>query len=98
MEELASCQTRDEKLKALAALWVEGARVDWGLLYQDSAPQRISAPTYPFAEERFLGGNCEANGYQTFASVGTSEYICLAGAAVQFGIHGKRVFYCRAYH
>ncbi|MFE5354384.1 ketoacyl-synthetase C-terminal extension domain-containing protein, partial [Bacillus cereus] len=53
MEELASCQTRDEKLKALAALWVEGARVDWGLLYQDSAPQRISAPTYPFAEERF---------------------------------------------
>nr|WGE01483.1 polyketide synthase dehydratase domain-containing protein [Bacillus velezensis] len=53
MEELASCQTRDEKLKALAALWVEGARVDWGLLYQDSAPRRISAPTYPFAEERF---------------------------------------------
>ncbi|SLB19527.1 Uncharacterised protein [Mycobacteroides abscessus subsp. massiliense] len=44
------------------------------------------------------GGNCEANRYQTFASAGTSEYICLAGAAVQFGIHGKRVFYCRAYH
>ncbi|MEQ7681104.1 non-ribosomal peptide synthetase [Bacillus ayatagriensis] len=53
MEELAACQTRDEKLKALAALWIEGARVDWGLLYQDSAPRRISAPTYPFAEERF---------------------------------------------
>ncbi|WP_217609183.1 hypothetical protein, partial [Bacillus sp. GbtcB10] len=53
MEELAACQTRDEKLKALAALWVEGARVDWGLLYQDSPPQRISAPTYPFAEECF---------------------------------------------
>ncbi|HZZ66643.1 MAG TPA: type I polyketide synthase, partial [Phenylobacterium sp.] len=40
---------------ALAALWVEGADVDWARLYacdRGQGPRRVSLPTYPFASER----------------------------------------------
>ncbi|MBT2575227.1 amino acid adenylation domain-containing protein [Bacillus sp. ISL-51] len=53
MEEAAALETAEEKLSVLAALWIEGVRVDWRMLYNESMPQRISAPTYPFAEERY---------------------------------------------
>ena len=41
-----------KELSRLAKLWVEGARIDWNLLYSSPGPRRISVPTYPFARER----------------------------------------------
>jgi polyketide synthase PksN len=35
-------------LKALAACWVGGERIDWQPLWQDQEARRISMPTYPF--------------------------------------------------
>ncbi|MCP5002452.1 MAG: amino acid adenylation domain-containing protein, partial [Planctomycetes bacterium] len=40
------------RLRKLAQLWTKGGHVDWPLLYQGSRPQRISLPTYPFAQDR----------------------------------------------
>jgi polyketide synthase PksN len=41
------------ELSKLAELWASGAKIDWRLLYVASLPRRISAPTYPFARERY---------------------------------------------
>jgi polyketide synthase PksN len=41
------------KVKKIAELWSKGLPVEWGLLYPDKKPQRISVPTYPFARERY---------------------------------------------
>ncbi|MHB8523232.1 MAG: MupA/Atu3671 family FMN-dependent luciferase-like monooxygenase [Limisphaerales bacterium] len=42
----------DEDLAGLARLWTAGAPVDWQALHGESAPRRISLPTYPFARQR----------------------------------------------
>ena len=41
------------KVGKLAELWVQGLVVDWAALYDESKPQRLSLPTYPFAQERY---------------------------------------------
>ncbi|MEJ2621335.1 MAG: SDR family NAD(P)-dependent oxidoreductase, partial [Candidatus Thiodiazotropha sp.] len=41
------------KYSKLIELWVQGLRFDWEKLYGEIRPQRISLPTYPFAEERY---------------------------------------------
>lgn len=41
------------KWDKLAELWVEGCAIDWSRLYGERLPGRISAPTYPFAKERY---------------------------------------------
>jgi polyketide synthase PksN len=41
------------KIGKLAELWVQGLVVDWKALYGDNKPQRLSLPTYPFAQERY---------------------------------------------
>jgi acyl transferase domain-containing protein len=43
-------------LAKLAQLWVNGASLDWSLLYADSRPFRIPLPTYPFARDRYWIG------------------------------------------
>ncbi|WP_437627953.1 SDR family NAD(P)-dependent oxidoreductase [Sorangium sp. So ce1151] len=45
-------QSVREKLIALAELWVRGGAVDWNALLGDGGYQRLSLPTYPFAQER----------------------------------------------
>ncbi|KAG0289214.1 hypothetical protein BGZ97_006522, partial [Linnemannia gamsii] len=40
------------KVGKLAQLWVQGLEVEWGQLYE-TKPQRISLPTYPFAQEQY---------------------------------------------
>jgi polyketide synthase PksN len=42
-----------KELSKLAEIWASGAKIDWRLLYKSGAPRRISAPTYPFARERY---------------------------------------------
>lgn len=42
-----------EKYDQLLGLWVKGLNVDWGLLYGERKPFRISLPTYPFAGEPY---------------------------------------------
>ncbi len=37
----------------LAQLWVNGAKIDWRPLYENSAARHVSLPTYPFAEKAF---------------------------------------------
>jgi acyl transferase domain-containing protein/acyl carrier protein/ubiquinone/menaquinone biosynthesis C-methylase UbiE len=44
---------KNQELDRIAQLWISGIEIDWELLYQDSKPQRISLPTYPFVRERY---------------------------------------------
>lgn len=37
----------------IADAWASGRRVDWESLYPGARPGRVSAPTYPFAKERY---------------------------------------------
>lgn len=43
---------RKHKLEKIARLWVEGAKIDWELLYQGAKPFRVPLPTYPFERVR----------------------------------------------
>ncbi|HEU4886753.1 MAG TPA: SDR family NAD(P)-dependent oxidoreductase, partial [Thermoanaerobaculia bacterium] len=51
-EALVQSAVQRNDLSALAELWVSGAKIEWRRLHETSAPERISAPTYPFARER----------------------------------------------
>jgi polyketide synthase PksN len=46
---------KEGNLDRLAAFWVSGAEIDWGLLYEgtEQNPRRVSLPTYPFKRERY---------------------------------------------
>jgi len=44
------------------AQWLRGVNVDWRLLWQSSAPQRLPLPTYPFERQRFWVDPSSANG------------------------------------
>ncbi|MBP9692626.1 MAG: hypothetical protein KBD90_04770, partial [Alphaproteobacteria bacterium] len=39
-------------LEALASLYVKGYEIDWNLLHQGEAHQKISLPTYPFLKKK----------------------------------------------
>jgi 3-oxoacyl-(acyl-carrier-protein) synthase/NAD(P)-dependent dehydrogenase (short-subunit alcohol dehydrogenase family)/acyl carrier protein len=41
------------KYATLLELWAKGLSIDWNLLYSEYKPHCISAPTYPFAKERY---------------------------------------------
>jgi polyketide synthase PksL len=41
------------RLGKLLEIWVKGVDVDWGRLYADEKPGRMSLPVYPFARERY---------------------------------------------
>ncbi|HET8797348.1 MAG TPA: SDR family NAD(P)-dependent oxidoreductase, partial [Thermoanaerobaculia bacterium] len=41
------------RLAKLLDLWVKGLDLDWGKLYGEIRPARMSLPTYPFARERY---------------------------------------------
>ncbi len=43
---------RPSDLPRVAARWVAGASIDWSALADNKPFQRVSLPTYPFAEER----------------------------------------------
>ena len=42
-----------KKYGKLVELWVKGYEIDWGRLYGEARPRRISLPTYSFARERY---------------------------------------------
>ncbi|MBU9213786.1 amino acid adenylation domain-containing protein [Burkholderia gladioli] len=48
---LVAAWCAEGKLAKVAALWANGARIDWRRLYAGRAPRRVSLPTYPFAPE-----------------------------------------------
>ncbi|MEW9701805.1 beta-ketoacyl synthase N-terminal-like domain-containing protein [Paenibacillus sp. SI8] len=41
------------KLENIAELWVKGLDLEWGKLYDEPRPRRISMPGYPFARESY---------------------------------------------
>jgi acyl transferase domain-containing protein len=43
----------EKDLSKMLDLWVRGLELDWGKLYGEVKPQRVSLPTYPFAKERY---------------------------------------------
>ncbi|WP_299608351.1 SDR family NAD(P)-dependent oxidoreductase [uncultured Aquimarina sp.] len=43
----------DKEIRSIAQLWVLGVVIDWGLLYADGKPDKISLPTYPFAKSKY---------------------------------------------
>ena len=46
-------ESRQEKLRALASLYVSGLDLPWISLYPDEKRKKIALPTYPFARERY---------------------------------------------
>ena len=54
----------NRKLSKLLDLWVKGLELDWSKLYGEVKPQRISLPTYPFANERYWIGTAAAQGQE----------------------------------
>ncbi len=46
-------QSAKQQTAALAALWAEGATVQWRSFYTDTLPLRMHLPSYPFAKERY---------------------------------------------
>ncbi|TCS93645.1 non-ribosomal peptide synthetase [Hazenella coriacea] len=53
MQEVIEKWIQRRKYTKLLDLWVKGLNVDWVKLYGDHKPNRISLPTYPFANERY---------------------------------------------
>jgi acyl transferase domain-containing protein/acyl carrier protein len=55
-EEAAALLRREGAVQsaALAALWAEGAEIDWAVCHRDGQPRRLHrVPGYPFAKERY---------------------------------------------
>ena len=54
-EELATLRRRDgaQQSASIAALWAEGAQIDWSSFYGEPLPRRLHLPAYPFAKERY---------------------------------------------
>ncbi len=52
-EQIQNALLYKETLEALANLYVKGYELDWELVHQGEAHQRISLPTYPFLKERY---------------------------------------------
>ncbi|MCP5006371.1 MAG: hypothetical protein GY941_20900, partial [Planctomycetes bacterium] len=50
------------KLKKVAELWIEGFFMNWLSLYQNTTPQRLHLPTYPFARERYWVSETQRKG------------------------------------
>ncbi|SFS42411.1 SDR family NAD(P)-dependent oxidoreductase [Marininema halotolerans] len=44
---------KPEDYRGIIQSWVNGGTFDWGRLYPDGKPQKISLPTYPFAQGRY---------------------------------------------
>lgn len=72
------------KLERLAELWVTGLEVDWGLLYGDRKPERLSLPTYPFAKERYWLSKTDSK---------SSERVSLQGAGISVTSSDRQVKY-----
>ncbi|OEU94845.1 SDR family NAD(P)-dependent oxidoreductase [Streptomyces oceani] len=49
---LVAAWTTERDLQRLAAVWVDGAAVDWRALHDGPEPLRLPLPTYPFARDR----------------------------------------------
>src|SRR5690606_7612505 len=68
-------------LAALGALWQSGVAVDWSLLLDNDPaypPQRIAAPTYPFARQRYW--LTEAESFENHSSSGRNARTTTAPA------------------
>jgi amino acid adenylation domain-containing protein len=74
-----------KELSGLAALWVRGANIDWRLLHGANVPNRISAPTYPFARERHWIPGVDAKAVAVIA-VAPSEEVAPPQAAAALEI------------
>ncbi|WP_455893511.1 beta-ketoacyl synthase N-terminal-like domain-containing protein, partial [Serratia proteamaculans] len=53
MASIAQVWISKGKYRKLLDLWVNGFDFDWNALYTKGKPNRISAPKYPFAKERY---------------------------------------------
>ena len=53
LQEMVGKWIESGKYEKLLELWVRGVEVEWGRMYGERKPRRISLPTYPFARERY---------------------------------------------
>ncbi|UTH76433.1 SDR family NAD(P)-dependent oxidoreductase [Chromobacterium sp. IIBBL 290-4] len=51
-EDLAQAAAQGQ-LETLLRCWANGADIDWQQLNRNSIPEKVSLPTYPFAQERY---------------------------------------------
>ncbi|NEW09011.1 amino acid adenylation domain-containing protein [Paenibacillus sp. SYP-B3998] len=52
MDDVIEVWIKKGEYNKLLSLWVRGLIIDWNRLYNNSKPQRISLPTYPFERKR----------------------------------------------
>ncbi|MBZ5509053.1 MAG: SDR family NAD(P)-dependent oxidoreductase, partial [Acidobacteriia bacterium] len=72
-ESLVSDLIEKKELSKLAELWVSGTKIDWNSLHKSDAPKRISAPTYPFARERYWIAGAEGKTFQVRRDRGPAD-------------------------
>lgn len=51
-EDVIKLFSAKKQYEKLIQIWVSGVDVDWGLLYEETKPGKISIPTYPFLKKR----------------------------------------------
>ncbi|KFF06343.1 SDR family NAD(P)-dependent oxidoreductase [Flavobacterium reichenbachii] len=44
---------KNNEIRTLGQLWINGVTIDWSLLYNYQKPNKISLPTYPFSKEKY---------------------------------------------
>ncbi len=85
-------------LPTMAEVWVSGGKIDWNVLYRGGTPKRISAPTYPFARERYwveAGAREPSNARRGCSSAPASsrspQYVDIAGTEILLRFLGSGV-------
>lgn len=79
MEEVVDKWMARKKLSKLAELWVRGLDLDWHKLYDDTGPQRLSLPAYPFARERYWISGSDAGHGSDRRAVMTEKFNSIEG-------------------
>jgi polyketide synthase PksN len=75
LQEAVAKWVQRKKYGKLMELWVKGLAVDWSMLYGDTAPCRISLPTYPFAKERYWVPEVKTEALSSTVGAGTAAHI-----------------------
>lgn len=71
-----------QEWNSVATVWMQGAKIDWTILYQDQVCQFIHAPTYPFRTNRYWIPEIPSSSLSTEKQVSIDQHVSLEEVAV----------------